>query len=243
MVSLSERQQKMLEFIVSFYREEEFPPTIREIGEKVGISSTSVVNYNLTRLEELELVTRHQKVSRGLSLNWPKLVEMKFVDDSDVPPMAASHIASTAKAAAPAIDTLMRVPLLGYIAAGEPIQVEPSSNANPIDWIDVSEAMLEPGKLGSINGLYALKVQGDSMIDASILDGDVVILRHQERAENGQMVAAWIDGDEETTLKYFYPEGKQVRLQPDNPAYQPIVRDADKVRVMGRVVSVIRYYA
>ena len=91
MVSLSERQQKMLEFIITFYREEEFPPTIREIGEQVGISSTSVVNYNLTRLEELELVTRHQKVSRGLSLNWPKLVEMKFVDDSDVPPMAASN--------------------------------------------------------------------------------------------------------------------------------------------------------
>ncbi len=241
MVSLSERQQKMLEFIIAFYREEEFPPTIREIGEKVGISSTSVVNYNLTRLEELELVTRHQKVSRGLSLNWPKLVEMDFIDDSDVPPIAANH--SAGAPARSAIDPHMRVPVLGYIAAGEPIQVEPSSDANPIDWIDVSEAMLEPSKLGNINGLYALKVQGDSMIDASIRDGDVVVLRHQERAENGQMVAAWIDGDEETTLKYFYPEGKMVRLQPDNPAYQPIVRDASKVRIMGRVVSVIRYYA
>ncbi len=241
MVSLSERQQRMLEFIISFYREEEFPPTIREIGEKVGISSTSVVNYNLTRLEELELVTRHQKVSRGLSLNWPKLIEMDFVDDSDVPPIPGNHSAKTS--APSAVDTHMRVPVLGYIAAGEPIQVEPSSDANPIDWIDVSEAMLEPGKLGAINGLYALKVQGDSMIDASIRDGDVVVLRHQQRAENGQMVAAWIDGDEETTLKYFYPEGKKVRLQPDNPAYQPIVRDASKVRIMGRVVSVIRYYA
>jgi repressor LexA len=241
MVSLSERQQKMLEFIVAFYREEEFPPTIREIGEKVGISSTSVVNYNLTRLEELELVTRHQKVSRGLSLNWPKLVELNLVDDSEVPTVAANHTASTPSPAI--IATQMRIPLLGYIAAGEPIQVEPSSNANPIDWIDVSEAMLEPGKLGKIDGLYALRVQGDSMIDASIRDGDVVVLRHQERAENGQMVAAWIDGDEETTLKYFYPEGKTVRLQPDNPAYKPIVRDASKVRIMGRVVSVIRYYA
>ena len=241
MVSLSERQQKMLEFIITFYREEEFPPTIREIGEQVGISSTSVVNYNLTRLEELELVTRHQKVSRGLSLNWPKLVEMKFVDDTDVPVMPGNHVPSTAPLPT-AIDTHMRVPILGYIAAGEPIQVEPSSAGNPIDWIDVSEAMLEPNKLGGLNGLYALRVQGDSMIDASIRDGDVVILRHQQRAEVGQMVAAWIDGDEETTLKYFYPEGKKVRLQPDNPAYQPIVRDADKVRVMGRVVSVIRYY-
>ena len=241
MVSLSERQQKMLEFIITFYREEEFPPTIREIGEQVGISSTSVVNYNLTRLEELELVTRHQKVSRGLSLNWPKLVEMKFVDDSDVSSMTGNHAPSTVPAPV-AVDSQMRIPVLGYIAAGEPIQVEPSSERNPIDWLDVSEAMLEPGKLGALNGLYALRVQGDSMIDASIRDGDVVILRHQERAETGQMVAAWIDGDEETTLKYFYPEGSKIRLQPDNPAYQPIIRDAEKVRVMGRVVSVIRYY-
>ena len=80
------------------------------------------------------------------------------------------------------------------------------------------------------------------MLDASIRDGDIVILRHQEEAETGQMVAAWIDGDDETTLKYFYPEGSKVRLQPDNRDYEPIVRDADKVRVMGRVMSVIRYY-
>lgn len=242
MVSLSERQQKMLEFIISFYRENELPPAIREIGEEVGISSTSVVNYNLTRLEELELVTRLPKVSRGLSLNWPKLVEMKFIEDSDVPPMAAGHMPVVVPEPLP-IDPHVRLPVLGYIAAGEPIQVEPSSSTDPIDWIDVSEAMLEPGKLGNIDGLYALKVQGDSMIDASICDGDVVILRHQQGAENGQMVAAWIDGDEETTLKYFYPEGETVRLQPANPAYEPIIRDADKVRIMGRVVSVRRYYA
>lgn len=90
--------------------------------------------------------------------------------------------------------------------------------------------------------LFALRVQGDSMIDASVLDGDIVILRHQETANDGDMVAAWIEGDEETTLKYLQREGAMVRLMPanPNPIYQPIVRPADKVRINGKVVSVIR---
>ena len=78
------------------------------------------------------------------------------------------------------------------------------------------------------------------MIDASVMDGDIVILRHQERAENGEMVAAWIEGDEETTLKYWYLDGKQVRLQPANPTYQTILRDAARVRVQGKVVGIYR---
>ena len=78
------------------------------------------------------------------------------------------------------------------------------------------------------------------MIDASVLDGDIVILRHQETARDGDMVAAWVEGDEETTLKYLYREGRQIRLQPANPTYNPIIRPAEKVRINGRVVSVIR---
>ena len=79
------------------------------------------------------------------------------------------------------------------------------------------------------------------MIDASVMDGDTVILRHQEQAQNGEMVAVWIEGDEETTLKYWHMQEDKVHLKPANPFYDPIVRDADKVRVKGRVVSVIRY--
>jgi repressor LexA len=88
--------------------------------------------------------------------------------------------------------------------------------------------------------LFALRVQGDSMIDASVLDGDIVILQAQDTANNGEMVAAWIEEDEDTTLKYLRREGNMVHLLPANPAYQPIVRPADKVRINGRVVSVIR---
>ena len=90
--------------------------------------------------------------------------------------------------------------------------------------------------------LFALRVQGNSMIDASVLDGDLVILRYQETADSGDMVAAWLEGDEETTLKYLYREGRNVRLQPANPSpeYIPIVRPADRVRINGKVISVIR---
>jgi repressor LexA len=118
--------------------------------------------------------------------------------------------------------------------------VEPSDPFTTDEYIYVPEAMLGSSATRFANELFALRVQGDSMIDASVLDGDIVILRHQERAENGEMVAAWIMGDDETTLKYWHLEDGQVRLTPANPAYNPIVRDAEKVQVQGRVVGVYR---
>ena len=103
--------------------------------------------------------------------------------------------------------------MLGYIAAGEPIQVETADHFSADEWLELNESLFRnPAEL------YALRVQGDSMIDASVLDGDIVILRHQERAENGEMVAAWIDNQNETTLKHFYLEGDQVRLRRPIPA-------------------------
>lgn len=245
-VTLSERQQKMLDYIIHAYLETQFPPTIREIGEQVGISSTSVVNYNLTRLEEADLLTRHQKVSRGLALNWSRLVELQLVDETDISPMLLGTSDDTNGSghteAGGADFATPRIPLLGTIAAGEPIQVETADRRNPLDWVDVSDAMLSAGRLGKVDELYALQVKGDSMIDASIRDGDIVIMRQAERAENGQMVAAWLIDEEETTLKYWHLRGNKVHLEPDNPTYSPIVCDADKVQVKGRIVSVIRYY-
>jgi repressor LexA len=232
MWSLSERQRKILGFILDFTESHDYPPTIREIGEKVGISSTSVVNYNLAKLEEMELLTRQREVSRGLSLNRAKLADLGLIeaDEAGAPPprrmedeVAANH--------------RLRVPVLGKIAAGDPIRVDPRDPSNAEDWIELAE-----GLLGTSSRLFALRVQGNSMIDAGVLDGDIVILRHQETADDGDMVAAWIEGDEETTLKLLYREGRNVRLQPanPNPEYKPIIRPADKVRINGKVVSVIR---
>jgi repressor LexA len=236
MATLSPRQKSILQFIVSFYNENKFPPTIREIGERVGITSTSVVNYNLTKLEEEDLLRRRREVSRGLSVNWQRLAEIGLFEPSHDESVGESNGGSFVANGRSFVRSLIQVPVLGHIAAGEPIRVEPR-DANPDDVIEMASALV-----GSGENLFALRVKGDSMIDASVLDGDIVVLRHQNTANDGDMVAAWIEGDEETTLKYLFREGSNVRLQPanPNPDYQPIIRPAEKVRVNGKVVSVIR---
>lgn len=237
MINLSPRQKNILRYIVSFVIEKEYPPTIREIGEKVEISSTSVVNYNLTKLENEGLIARARDVSRGLSVNWETLIKLGIPDDLGIPLPAALIGSAGAINPLGEMRSMLKVPVLGQIAAGEPIQVEAIDPAFAEEFVDLTQGMLkDQGRL------FALRVKGDSMIDASVLDGDIVILRHQETADDGDMVAAWIEGDEETTLKYLFREGKNVRLQPanPNPLYQPIIRPAHRVRINGKVVSVIR---
>jgi repressor LexA len=215
--TLSDRQQKIVQFIIKFVAKHKYPPTIREIGEEVEISSTSVVNYNLARLEELNLLARDKEKSRGLSLNWAELRRLGFQPGNG--------------------SSLVAVPVLGTIAAGQPIDTEALSPQEASEWVELTENMISSG-----GNLFALRVKGNSMIDASVLDGDIVVLKHQQTADEGDMVAAWIQGREETTLKYFHREGKNVRLQPANPAYAPIIRPADDVLINGKVVSVIRVY-
>lgn len=210
--NLSARQQKILSFIIDFFSVNKYPPTIREIGEEVDISSTSVVNYNLTKLEEAHLLRRDKEKSRGLSLNWSELRRLGY------------HSANW-------------VPVLGTIVAGKPISTEPLSRQEAQEWVELTENMVGTGE-----NLFALRVKGDSMIDASVLDGDIVVLRHQQTADEGDMVAAWLKERSETTLKYFYRDGKQIRLQPANPTYTPILAAPDDVLINGKVVSVIRLY-
>jgi repressor LexA len=237
MNQLSDRQQRILEFIVDFVSHNEFPPTIREIGEEVGISSTSVVNYNLAKLEELNLIARRREVSRGLSVNWDRLEELKLVPAGVHAPAAPPMPPSTGNNGMFRADavSLVRVPVLGAIAAGEPIMVEPSSAMSADEFLPLPE-----GLFSARGPLFALRVRGDSMVDASVLDGDYVVLRHQETANDGDMVAVWIEGDEETTLKYLYREGPNVRLQPANPTYDPIIRPSNRVRINGKVVYILR---
>ena len=214
-MSLSERQVKILEFIDAYFQEHNYPPTIREIGKAVGISSTSVVKYNLERLQEKEKLERSKEVSRGLRL-------LK----------TAGGNGDTGSATA----RLVRVPKLGLISAGQPIAAAGQQD-NPYagDTLTLT-ADLVPDRAN----LYALRVQGDSMIDALVYDGDWVIIEHRETAERGDMVVAWIEDKEETTLKYYYPEGATVRLQPANPAYQPIHVPAAQLKVQGKVLAIVR---
>ncbi len=243
-LNLSERQKNILRYIAVFVADHGYPPSIREIGKACDISSTSVVKYNLNKLESDELILRDAEVSRGLSLNWAKLIGDGLTADLGLSTpqavngllgQAANGLAGQANRIAERTVNFFPVPVLGRIAAGMPIRVDPSDRSSADEWIDLNEALYRDREK-----LYALRVQGDSMVDASVLDGDIVILRHQERAESGEMVAAWIDGLDETTLKRFYLEGKNVRLRAANPNYTDLIFPAAQVSVMGKVVSVIR---
>ena len=235
-LNLSERQVNILRYIAKFVDGQKYPPTIREIGAACAISSTSVVKYNLNKLESDELIVRAAEVSRGLSLNWPKLEAAGLLGEIRQPVgQAVNGLTERVHRATERVVNFFSVPVLGHIAAGEPIQVNPADRESADEWIDLNEALFRDREK-----LFALRVQGDSMVDASVLDGDIVILRQQERAENGEMVAAWITGQEETTLKHFYLDGKNVRLRAANPTYPDMFFPASQVSVKGKVVSVIR---
>lgn len=209
---LSARQEAMVDFIAKFLDENGYPPTIREIGKACGISSTSVVNYNLTKLEREGFLVRDREVSRGLRL-------------------AAESIQQE-------INNLVRVPLVGRIVASEPCPVPGSdfSFFGADEAIELTRDIVDPHE-----DLYALQVKGDSMVDAMINDGDIVIMRPHKDVQNGDLVAVWLSDKEETTLKRIYKEGSRIRLQPANPTMQPIyIDDAKSVQVQGRVVAVIR---
>jgi len=213
-MALSTRQEKILDFIRRFMRERNFPPTIREIGETVGISSTSVVNYNLNALEKKGFIERDKGMSRGLRL----------VDGTGY--------------RRPKSNNVIPIPLVGRIAAGEPLQVP--EQATDFRLFGDETVEIAAGMLADTEGVYALQVRGQSMIDALISDGDIVVMKHQQYANNGDMVAALLVDDNETTLKRFYLEGSRVRLQPANPAYEPIYVPAEGVEVQGKVMMVIR---
>lgn len=210
---ISDKQRRILNVVGEYIDENGYPPSMREICSAAGISSTSVVSYNLDRLEEAGYIVRDREVSRGLRL-------------------AGSVQGEEAPAG------FLSLPLLGRIVAGEPVPVPSSDFALMGDEsIEVSRELL-----GDPEGLYALEVEGDSMVDALVNDGDIVIMRHQERVENGEMAAVWLRGQGEVTLKRFYQEqGGRVRLQPANPTMGPIyVDDPSRVVVQGKVVMVIR---
>jgi len=214
--TLSERQKGILEFFYEFHQENSFPPTIREIGKAVGISSTSVVNYNLSRLEDMGFIERERTVSRGIRLLDPALTLF--------------HESVSA------LRDFVEVPLVGRIVASAPVPV-PGSD---FEYMPDEYIPLARGLVNDEGDLYALQVQGDSMVDALVDDGDIVIMRRQAQAENGDMVAVWLHDREETTLKQFYLEQGRVRLQPANPFMDPIYVDARNVEVQGKVVLVIR---
>jgi len=214
---LSDRQRRMLDFIMQYSRDHGYPPSIREIGQAVGISSTSVVNYNLNRLVDEGYLDRQQNVSRGLRLT------------------------EKVGQAAERLTELIRIPLVGRIFASQPVPL-PSTDSPMFGADEAIEITRD--LLSSDDGLFALQVKGDSMIDAMVNDGDIVVMRREPEWRNGDMVAVWLKEKEETTLKHIYREGKRIRLQPANPTMQPIFLDGpDAMEVQGKVMLVVRQLA
>jgi len=210
MKDLSGKQRLILDYIRDFIAEHDYPPSIRQIQEACHISSTSVVDYNLRILEKLGYIRRDREVSRAI-----ELLERSGLRRSRVVP----------------------VPIIGTIAAGQPIPVP-----NADTWTDFHDEVIElpPEMVGHRQTLYALRVKGNSMIDALVNDGDIVVMEAASTAADGDMVAAWLKREQEATLKRFYRQGSRVRLQPANESMQPISTDASDVEVQGKVITVIR---
>ena len=204
---LTEVQSNILEAIVSYRREKGYNPTMREVGEAVGLSSTSSVSYQLSQLRELGFLSKADAGQRAMDVL------------KSAPGMSTASRSEVS-------DNVVSIPLVGRIAAGGPILAEQN----------IENHFTLPRELVGGGDLFMLKVSGDSMIDAAICDGDWVVVRQQQTAEQGDIVAALLE--EGATVKVFKQSNGQTWLLPRNSSYDPI--DGTNAVIMGKVVSVIR---
>ncbi len=213
MKTLLSKQQHIIDFIRRFLADMGYPPTIRDIVSGCGISSTSVVDYNLNLLAKGGYIRRHREISRGIEL------------------LPRSSV----------FEHRYQVPVIGQIAAGEPIPVPTADTwdvAASSETLEVTEDLTQGRE-----GVYALKVKGTSMVDALINDGDIVLMQYVNTVENGEMAAIWLRAEKEVTLKKVYSEPGRIRLQPANSQMQPVYVEPDNVEIQGRVIGVIRQLA
>ncbi|GAA1488530.1 transcriptional repressor LexA [Brachybacterium sacelli] len=206
---LTRRQRLVLETINDAIADHGYPPTMREIGDAVGLTSSSSVSHQLQALERKGFLRRDPKRPRAMEVVMPE-------DDGAPAPVPVPDIAPES----------VTVPVVGRIAAGVPITAEEQ----------VEDVFTLPSRLVGDGNLFLLQVVGDSMIDAAICDGDWVVVRSQQAAEKGEIVAAMIDG--EATVKTFVQRDDHVWLMPHNPAFAPIL--GDHAEILGKVVAVLR---
>jgi repressor LexA len=209
-VDLTKRQQEIFDFIKKYSAKYGYPPTVRDIGKAVGLASSSTVHAHLANLEKAGLLRRDPSKPRAIEL----------LD------RALGNVRDTAESAVRSVVGGGGLPVVGQFAAGAPVLAE----ENIEDHISV------PAEAGGDAGQFVLRIKGDSMVDAGILEGDYVVVREQDTADNGEVVVALVG--EEATVKTFYRENDHVRLQPENPSMEPI-RTRD-VQILGRVVGLFR---
>ena len=206
---LTKRQQEIFDFIKRYSASHGYPPTVRDIGKAVGLASSSTVHAHLANLEKVGLLRRDPSKPRAIEL-----------------------LDRAATATADAVKSVVRpsgLPVIGHVAAGAPVLAEEN----------IEEYVQIPEIAGGEDGEYLLRVRGDSMIKAGILPDDVVVVRKQDTAADGEIVVALVG--EEATVKRFFREADHVRLQPENDALEPI--RSREVKVLGRVVGVMRRVA
>jgi len=227
---LSERHRKIMEFLTKFQDANGYSPSIRQIGDSISVKSTSLVDYYLNQLLEMGYIERENRISRSIRVVQPVKEETSIT----------GKVAEVLRNAGNVLSELVSIPIAGRIVASAPLPM-PTSDLNYYDAessVDIARSLL-PSR--DVSELFALEVDGDSMIDAMVNSGDIVVMKKTSTANNGDMVAVWLDDKDETTLKYFYKEAKRIRLQPANPNMGPIyVEDPKSLRIMGKVVLVIR---
>ena len=208
--AISRKQRQIINFIRQYLRDNGYPPSVRDIVNGCNISSTSVVVYNLNKLEQAGYIRRRGDISRGIEL-------------LDSPRRGKG---------------LIYIPIIGEIAAGEPIPVPDSGDVAAAERLPLSEGLIREK-----DNVYAVRVKGDSMVDALIGEGDIVLVDYVDSVEDGDMVAVWLKREQEVTLKKLFREGNNVRLESANSHVKPLYTTADNVAVQGKVVAVIRRMA
>jgi repressor LexA len=215
MAELKKRELQILDYMRSEIKKKGYPPTVREICLALNIKSTSTAHYGLAQLEDKGYIRKDPAKPRALMLT--SLAE-------EAPDNAATHTEFERA-------SVIEVPVVGRIAAGMPILAEEN----------IDDTFPIPARYAPTGTSFMLSVHGDSMIDAGIFDGDYILVKQQNTAENGEIVVAMVDGFEsEATVKTFYKEDGRVRLQPENPAMSPII--LNDVRILGLVKGVFRYF-
>ena len=225
---LKKRHKMVLDVIQKYRDKHGYAPSYREICARTDITSTSMVNYYLEQLEEMGYIERSENISRSIKIAG---AAQEKVD----------RLLGNVKQVVQDISRSLTIPIVGRIVASEPIPI-PETDFSLFDaesTIDIPESLI-PFNVQK-EKLFALEVEGDSMIDAMVNDGDVIIMKPVQEAKNGEMVAVRFKDRNETTLKHFYREGDRVRLQPANPTMDPIYVDSStEIEVQGKVVLVIR---
>ncbi|MDR0500975.1 MAG: transcriptional repressor LexA [Coriobacteriales bacterium] len=207
--SLGKRQAEILTFLGDFAKKTGYPPSVREIGNAVGLSSSSTVHTHLSQLEVKGYIRRDGSGARAIII-------LKDEHGNPVAPEVFSQKSAQ----------IVNLPVVGRVAAGEPILAEQN----------VEETVPMPSQIIGDQGSFMLTVRGESMIDAGILDGDYVVVREQNTANNGDIVVAMID--DEATVKTFYRENNRIRLQPQNSTMSPIY--SSDVAILGKVIALLR---